>query len=247
MHPFRTVFANEIVAEFLPPARKSRKVMILLGGMPTVPAKREMLVHFSKRGYWTFFPRYRGSWESGGRFLRISPERDVLDLVGQLPRGFKDMWSRVRHRIVPSVIHIIASSFGGPAGILASRDPRVSKVVALSPVVDWRAPSAEEPLGRLYTFVKEAFGGGYRVSRPAWDKLERGMFYNPAAHVSELNGRKLFIIHASDDRIVRPGPVIRFAKKTGASFLLLPRGGHLGSRTLFRPSVHKRMIHFFRT
>lgn len=247
MHPFRTVFAGEIIAEFIPPTRNSRKVMILLSGMPTVPAKREALVHFSKRGYWTFFPRYRGSWESGGRFLKISPERDVLDVIDQLPRGFKDLWSGIRHCVSPRLIHIIASSFGGPAGILASRDPRVSKVVALSPVVDWRVSSTEEPLGRLYAFVKKAFGGGYRVSRAAWSKLERGMFYNPAGHVSELDGRKLFIIHASDDRIVRPGPVIRFAKKIGASLLLLPRGGHLGSRTLFRPSIYKRVTRFFRS
>ncbi len=246
MYPLRTVFAHEIAAEFLPPARMTRKVMILLGGMPTVPAKREALVHFSKRGYWTFFPRYRGSWESGGWFLAVSPEQDVIDLIDQLPRGFKELWSGIRHRIVPSVIHIIASSFGGPAGILASRDPRVSKVVALSPVVDWRAPSKEEPLERMYQFIKAAFGPGYRVSRRAWSRLKRGAFYNPAPRVSDLDGRKLFIIHAKDDRTVQPASVIRFAKRAGASLLLLPRGGHLGSRTLFRPSIYKRVAHFFR-
>ena len=42
-YTFRTKFKGEIVAEFVKPKRKSRRAIILLGGMPSVPSKDEVL------------------------------------------------------------------------------------------------------------------------------------------------------------------------------------------------------------
>ena len=98
----------------------------------------------------------------------------------------------------------------------------------------------------LGSFLKEAFGEGYRVTKQNWNKLKGGKFYNPMYHVSEIDGSKLFIIHAKDDKSVHWKQVERFAKKTGSKLLMLKRGGHLSSHLLMRPAFYKRVDAFFK-
>lgn len=164
-HILRTRIKRDIVCEFLPPTTSSRKVIILCGGMPGYPGRSALPEFFSKKGYWVFVPRYRGSWESGGSFLKISPQRDVLDIMDQLPRGFKDLWSGKTYKIARPEIYLIGSSFGGAAVILASRDPRVRRAIALSPVTDWRVETKTEPISKLEQFTHTAFGNAYRGTK----------------------------------------------------------------------------------
>lgn len=246
MYILRTRFKKDIVAEFLAPKRKSQRMIIFCDGMPSAPSKKKLLEFFAKKGYWVFHPRYRGSWESGGRFLKVSPHQDILDIIGQLPKGFRDLWSGEVYKFNPKSIYIFGSSFGGTAAILASRDPRVTKVAVLSPVVDWTAQSKAEPIDRLYKFTKEAFGEGYRFSKKDWDKLKKGKFYNPAAIVNEIDGRKIFIIHSKDDEIVLWRPVRKFAEKIGCQILLLKKGGHLSSSNFIKPRFCQRIRKFLR-
>jgi len=228
-HTLRTRFKKEIIAEFLPPAKKTKRarVVIICGGMPGLPSARRLVEFFSEKGFWAIYPRYRGSWESRGIFLRKSPEEDVRDIIDELPRGFTDLWSMKKYRVRPDELYVLASSFGGPAGILVSRDKRVKKVVAICPVVDWLAPSKTESLEFMEEFVPRAFGEGYRFGKKEWRKLSTGKFYNPVHHENEIDGSKLFIIHAKDDDVVRFREVAQFAKNTGSKCKPLKRGGHL--------------------
>lgn len=244
MKTLRTRFKQEIVAEFLPPTRPSRKVMIIATGMPGVPSGKELLPFFAKKGYWVFLPRYRGTWESDGWFLRQEPTKDILDIINELPRGFTDYWNNKRYRVKPDRLYIIGGSFGGPAALLASRDPRVTKVVAFSPVVDWTAPMPDEPMGKLGAFLKPAFGQAYRFSNADWRKLMRGKFYSPVVHVRELDPRKILIIHAKDDRIVTWPAVRRFIKQLECENIVYKRGGHLPRTIFMRPTVYRRVRRF---
>ena len=98
---FRTRFRNDIVAEFLPPTRqgKRHKVIILCDGMPSIPSKEPLVEFLSKKGYWVFYPRWRGAWESGGQFLQKSPEQDILDVISELPNGVRELafGQQIRH------------------------------------------------------------------------------------------------------------------------------------------------------
>ena len=91
MYTLRTRIKKDIVCEFVAPKKKSNKVIILCGGQPGFPAKKEMLIWLAERGYWAFYPRYRGSWESGGSFLKITiakwltPKGDSISEVGLDP------------------------------------------------------------------------------------------------------------------------------------------------------------------
>ena len=223
---------------------KQDKVIILCSGMPSVPSKGPLLEFFAKKGYWVFYPRYRGTWESSGRFLKYSLEKDVLDVIDELPRGFKDAYSGRKYRIKHPEIYLVGSSFGGPAAILASRDKRVRKAILISAIVDWTVPSRLERLSWVWKFWREAFGEAIRFSKKDWDKLEKGNFYNPVRHIHEIDGKKLFFIHAKDDRIVTFGPVAKFAKKVGAALLPLKKGGHFGLGILAEPVTYKRIRKF---
>jgi pimeloyl-ACP methyl ester carboxylesterase len=235
---FRTRFKNEIVAEFLPPARagKRQKVIVLCDGMPSIPTKQPLANFLSAKGYWVFYPRWRGAWESGGRFLAKSPHQDILDVIGELPRGVKELAFGQKFALSPDEVFVIGGSFGGAAAILCSLDERVKKAIANCPVVDWSILPEEqekETSNKSYpAYIREAFGNAYRLSDKNWDKLRSGMFYNPAHHVAEIAGSKLMMFHAKDDPYIPWKQVARFARQSGATFKLLSRGGHLSTSTI---------------
>src|SRR5215468_4829683 len=136
---FRTRFKKEIVAEFLPPAKagKKQRVIILCDGMPSIPRKQPLMEFLAERGFWVFYPRYRGAWESDGRFLEKSPHEDILDVIDDLPKGVSESAFGRKFALSPHKIFVIGGSFGGAAAILSSLDSRVTKVIANCPVVDW--------------------------------------------------------------------------------------------------------------
>lgn len=263
IHLFRTRFARDIVAEVLPPrlwksrrpssrkppSRRSSKksltkVIILCDGMPTVPSKRALMAFLAKKGYWVFHPRYRGSWESGGKFLRKSPECDILDVIDQLPHGFIDLLSGKKYRLRPTKLYLLGGSFGGPAVILASRHPRVTKGIALCPVVDWNQLGKSDRLDTKPYFLKEAFGSAYRFTLKDWNKLKSGRFYSSIATQKTINGKKLLIIQTKDDKSVRWQPVAKFAAAVDANLWLMKTGGHLSTSLTMKPRFYKR-IHGF--
>src|ERR1022692_5354032 len=118
---FRTRFAGDIVTEFLPPARptKTARVIILCDGMPSMPRKQPLAEFLSGKGYWVFYPRYRGAWESGGEFLARSPHLDILDVIGGLAREFRGLAFGRRFRLAVEGGFVIGGGFGGAGGVLS--------------------------------------------------------------------------------------------------------------------------------
>jgi len=173
---FRTRFARDIVTEFLPPARsgKTQRAIILCDGMPSIPRKQPLAEFLSGKGYWVFYPRYRGAWESGGEFLEKSPHEDILDVIEGLSKEFRELAFGRRFRLWANELFAIGGSFGGAAAILASLDPRVNKAVANCPVVDWsilpREQKKETSNPSYAEYIREAFGNGYRLSNENWKK-----------------------------------------------------------------------------
>jgi alpha-beta hydrolase superfamily lysophospholipase len=237
---FRTRFKKEIVAEFLPPvrARKKQRVILLCDGMPSIPRKQPLVEFLSHKGYWVFYPRWRGAWESGGQFLQRPPQQDLSDILDELPRGFRELAFGQKFKLSPDEIFVIGGSFGGAAAILSSLDPRVNKVVANCPVVDWSILPQEqkkETSNPSYAaYIRQAFGNGYRLSERNWNKLRSGVFFNPAHHIRELTPSRILIFHAKDDPYIPWRSVSRFAATAGIKLRLLARGGHLKTELVVR-------------
>jgi pimeloyl-ACP methyl ester carboxylesterase len=249
---YRTRFKNDIVAEFLPPTRlsKRQKVIILCDGMPSIPSKQPLVEFLSKKGFWVFYPRWRGAWESGGQFLQTSPHEDILDVISELPKGVQEIAFGQQFTVSTDEIFVIGGSFGGAAALLASLDGRVQKVVANCPVVDWAILDEEqekETSNPSYpAYIREAFGNGYRLSDRNWDKLRGGVFFNPMHHVEKLEGSKIMIFHAKDDPYVPWKTVDRFAKQVGAKLTLLSQGGHLSTSNIVQ-RYWPRIAAFFKS
>jgi dipeptidyl aminopeptidase/acylaminoacyl peptidase len=237
---FRTRFKNEIVAEFLPPSRerKTQKLVILCDGMPSIPRKQSLSEFLAAKGFWVIYPRYRGAWESGGAFLAKSPHEDILDVLNELPRELEEIAFGQRFRLAPDQVFVIGGSFGGAAAILSSLDPRVRRVVANCPVVDWSilddAEKAETSKANYAEYIREAFGNSYRLSDANWNKLRSGTFYNPWQHRKEITGSKLMMFHAKDDPNVPYERTREFATITGAKLKSLSRGGHISTDYVVR-------------
>lgn len=240
MQMFRTRFVRDIVTEFLPPAGagKRQRAIILCDGMPSIPRKQPLAEFLSAKGYWVFYPRYRGAWESGGEFLARSPHLDILDVIGGLSREFRELAFGQRFRVVLDELFVIGGSFGGAAAILASLDPRVRKVVANCPVVDWailpREEKKETSNPSYAAYIRSAFGMGYRLSDRNWDKLRGGKFYNPSYRARDVTASKIMMFHAQDDPYVPYQSVKKFARVTGVRLKLFRRGGHLSTDLIVR-------------
>lgn len=240
MQMYRTRFARDIVTEFLPPARSgnTQKAIILCDGMPSIPRKQSLSEFLSAKGYWVFYPRYRGAWESGGEFLERSPHLDILDVIGGLATEFRELAFGRRFRVSVDELFVIGGSFGGTAAILCSLDPRVKRVVANCPVVDWailpREQKKETSNPSYAAYIRAAFGDGYRLSDKNWNKLRGGGFYSPLHHAEEVTASKVMMFHAQDDPYIPYRSVQKLARITGVRLKLLRRGGHLSTELIVR-------------
>jgi esterase/lipase len=224
----------------MPPARarKVQRAIVLCDGMPSMPRKQPLAEFLSGKGYWVFYPRYRGAWESGGEFLARSPELDILDVVGGLSRELRESAFGRRFRARADEVFVIGGSFGGTAALLSSLEPGVKRVVANCPVVDWgilgREEKKETSNPSYAAYIREAFGNGYRLSERNWKKLSDGKFYSPMHHAAEIDASKVMMFHAEDDPYVPYRSVVKFARKTGARLKLFKRGGHLSTDLIVR-------------
>ncbi len=143
-----------------------------------------------------------------------------------------------RFRVRADEVFVIGGSFGGAAALLSSLDPRVKRVVANCPVVDWailgREEKKETSNPSYAAYIREAFGNGYRLSDRNWKKLSDGKFYSPMHHAAEIDASKVMMFHAQDDPYVPYRSVVKFARKTGVRLKLFKRGGHLSTDLIVR-------------
>ncbi len=253
MKSIRTFFKKEIFAEVFVPAKQFTKVLIMCDGAPSVPSKKTLAEFFVKKGYVVIHIRYRGTWESRGVFLEKSLDQDILDVIDELaprrsfaglPKGFVDLWTKEKYKIDAKKIVLLGSSFGGPAVILASRDPRVDKVIAVSPVIDWARDGKAERMKDFIPYMLDVFGMVYRTNRQGWDKLMSGTFYSPHAERKTVDGSKIFILAAKDDDVVPFQTTAQFAKFTRATLIAKKTGGHIRSTLIIQPALWKKISKF---
>lgn len=250
MYPYRTTIDQNIVTEFFPPylgkkQARTNKVIIFCGGMPGMPGNQKTMEYYSKKGYWTLYPRYRGSWESGGEFLAQDPTQDILDVISALDQPFISAFDGKEFQIQNPEVYLIGISFGGPAAILGAKDPRVKKAISVAGVIDWKDQEGTEPFDELHHFVQLGFGQAYRYQKKNWDKLSRGEFYNPINEIKTLDPQKLLLIHAADDDVVPIDPTRKFVKKLGCAYIEKKEGGHLGSSAIGgKWTLRRRILQF---
>lgn len=242
----RTRIGNDIVAEFVvpptAPLRKKGRVAIIAKGAPSMPGGNEFLTFLALQGFYAILPRYRGTWESGGSFLKREPTEDIKEVLDAISAPLHSIYEKKSYDFPKNPnVYLMVGSFGGPAGFFLSSDSRVKAVFEYSPVVDWRKETKAEPLDRFVMDTKMAYGEGYRFAKNGLDKLRTGTFYNPVMARERIVAEKVHIFHAKDDDIVAYEPVFQFAQKIGARITSYPKGGHGGASSLMEPRTWKKV------
>jgi len=247
----RTRIGKDIVAEFVVPSSKKAqhegKVAILCQGAPTMPGKSSVLAFLAEKGFYAIVPRYRGTWESSGMFLKREPTEDITEVIDALAKPLLSLWEEVEYRLPKKIqVYLFASSFGGPAAFFLSTDKRVSKVVAFSPVCDWTVASDTEPLDVMDALTKRYYGEGYRLVKNAWKKLKKGDFYNPMTAIDRIDPKKVLIFHTEDDDVVSIASVERYAVATDTRLLVSEEGGHMGLSEIMDPATWRHIGGFLK-
>jgi hypothetical protein len=244
MRAKRVCVADGIVCDILPPKKQSKKVMIFCSGLPSMPGKDRALVFARKHGYWGVNFRYRGTWESSGRFLAHSPEQDVFDVIESLKGELVDVWSEEVFKIDVEAIVVVGASFGGAVALCCANDPRVKKVVALSPVIDWTAQSQTEPPEYLLRVIQKGYGGAFRFTDQDWERLFCGEICQPKLFEEAIDSAKVLVIFTKDDAVVPFGPTQEFVKNIDSKAVCLKKGGHLGSSSVMDWKIGRAIRRF---
>ena len=117
---------------------KPTKAMILCDGLPVVPRRKETMEFLANQGFLVLYPRYRGTWESDGKFLKRPIIEEIEIWIELLKSGkIQELFSGKTFSFDLDEIFLVGVSFGGSVALEASVVSGISKIVALSPVVDF--------------------------------------------------------------------------------------------------------------
>lgn len=220
---------GQIVYEFLPTNAQCVGTLILCDGLPSVPKQKILMESLASAGFFVVFPRYRGTWESGGEFLKKSPVQDILKIIREVKTGYLvDLFNKEKIRIPSKRIVVLGSSFGGSVALALADNDSVAKIVALSPIVDFvqHGNKKEQNLIKLGSFIKTAFGESYRFSISSWRKLVQGRILNPS-RISSNKKENVLICFDSSDSEIDARKIEGFVKENGVASLRSDGLGHL--------------------
>ena len=221
---------KDIIFEFSP-SEESRGVVIVCDGLPSVPKQKELLSDLSSLGFFVIYPRYRGTWESGGEFLKESPTEDIKDVIDLIKKGkITELYADKEFEIKNKNIYLIGSSFGGVIALSLAENEDVSKVVVLSPVVDFSKHNDnnnEQDLVWLGSFIKKAFGQGYRFSNENWHKMTKGEILNPSQELDKEKSEKVLILYDKSDESIDYNKIENYSFKNNIKTIEVKNIGHL--------------------
>lgn len=214
---------NEIVFEFVPPEGEQKGVAVLCDGIPSVPKQKELLAYLSRKGLFVVFPRYRGTWESGGSFLADPPENDiekVTELISK--RSIIELYAAKEFSLPETPIYLIGSSFGGAVALSLVHNPKISKIIAFSPLITF---STE--LYQLEHFIRVGFGEGYRFTNDNWKRMASGKLFSPPAKINTARRESILVVYDFSDATIDPKTIETYVKENNIAVMKTNGIGHL--------------------
>ncbi len=225
---FRGKF-EDIVFEF-GVVDNAKCTVIICDGLPSVPKQKELLTYLNNHGCNVFYPRYRGTWESGGEFLAQSPSNDIIDFVEFVKMGEITELYGNKTFSVKGPIHLIGSSFGGSVALSSVDDSNVDKIVVFSPIIDFKLQNnngTEQDLNLLGKFITKAFGNGYRYKNENWELMVSGKLFNPPEMIESNRTKDILIAYDLLDDTIDYQKIIDYSSKNNIKNILSENTGHL--------------------
>lgn len=195
----------------------SKGAIVLLDGIPSVPAKKDVLIkELSTRGYDIFFPRYDGTWESSGDFLARSPTEGIEEFINKLKSGIELQ----KDKYTAKAIFILGASFGGGIALSLANNPNIDKVIALSPVLSFKNVAGIETLEK---YLADTYPDTYRFQHPKWQHLIDDGFYCPQ-RVKIEHPKKVLMVGGLQDDQISIKDLQQYSNTSGISLIVEDRG-----------------------
>jgi|SRR3989338_436234 len=226
-----------IICEYLL-SPESDRAIILLEGLPAIPQRIEFMNSLREGGYSVFYPRFRGTWESSGTFLKESPVLDVLEVATRIYEGV-DLEQSVRYK--SSTIHVLATSFAGAVSLSLPKREFIQKIISLSPVFDFTKVAS---IQTLKLFLRNLFTMAYRFDDNRWEDLIHNKIVAPVYNFdSATTNQHLVITGALDDQISMKELEV-FCSERSIQIKIYPGVGHI-SYSKMSKEILKDILSFF--
>jgi esterase/lipase len=202
----------------------------------------------SSYGFSVIYPRYRGTWESGGLFLERTPLQDIKEIIEHCLKGkVIDLYSKKEFKIKNKKIYLLGSSFGGTVALAGADIKQVRKICALSPIVDLERhnnENNEQDLFKLFQFIEIAFNEAYRLSQQGKDKLLSGKLLNPKQTLPKKISNKIMIFFDKSDTAVNWQKIVDYCDKNNLKCVKEKNVGHI-SWAKCDTKILKNIANFF--
>lgn len=209
-----------------------KHAIIMCDGLPSVPKQKKFIKSIANKGFLVIYPRYRGTWESEGDFLKNSPIEEIREIVKFVKEDCKitEFYNLKEFNFSINKISIIGVSFGGAVSLALTSMEEVNKIYSYSPIVNFSNLSDKkyncQNLNSLGDFIKKAFPFVYRFEKGDWDKMIKGDLFEPLSLINESDFKKITVIHGKDDKVIDYRYIIDSLKNKNIDFILLDNEGH---------------------
>jgi esterase/lipase len=223
--PILKAYYGDIFFEFLVHSKEEgwkRDAIVLLPGFPSASKYDYEMRFLFQRGFNVFFPRYKGTYQSKGKFLNENIVLELKKFLEELKKGkAKSLWdnSVVNFSVGGNIILFGGSFSGAVACGLGAVDKDISKIVLFSPVWDFKKHNEngdEQDLEKLTPFIKRAYKNLYRVGFESLSK-KMGEFRecSPDFYLNRLAGREtgVLIFNDPEDKTVSIKHTLEVIKK----------------------------------
>jgi len=209
-------YKNDIFFEFLL-QKKPADAIIFLAGFPNNNVYDELLLFFYKKGYHVFFPRYKGMYQSGGKFLEENIVKDINEFIKHIKKSkLKNLWDGREFTFSINKTFIFGSSFSGAIACGTGVFGNVDKLVLFSPVWDYNKHNKhgdEQDLNHLLNFVKKAYKNCYKIEfKNLFKKMKEIKEINSKFYLTKLK-IPLLVLHDPSDKSVSIKHSEQFQKK----------------------------------
>lgn len=223
---------EDIIYEYVRPKKQNGNLLILLDGLPSVPKRNNLMKMLAGQGFCVVFPRYAGTWESGGEFLKSSPTNDIELLIKHLKKDFGEI----------QYVSVLTTSFGAAVGLDISSN-LIKKAVHLSPVTSFT--SLKEKLKGLDDYLISSYGQVYRFKKVNWRKIMDEKYFNP--NKQNIKKVKSLIIGGGSDKTISILDLKNYCSKNKARLIELKDLGHVNFSDLEEnASLFSQVIDFLK-
>lgn len=229
MHLYKT-FIEKICCE-IGIAQNPKATLLVCPGLPGIPKEQQLLKKLTEHNYNTIYPRYRGTFESEGLFLRDSPVTELVFLINTLKKKntFKEVYNQTMKQIGLNNIIVLGSSFGADVALGVASRLQVPCFI-LCPVTDYSSVGSEEGEQRvehLEQFMREGFPFLYRIADDGFEKLRSNKLLLPASDLLENHNKKIILVHGAKDTTVALKRSKSLATFPFVDFFIFDTKGHL--------------------